>query len=91
MWNVVGIDNDGVRHTCHRCDSVAEAKEKLEQAKEGLLRMRACYADSLINATREYREITRIVARQRASYCDYWGWKMQGFFIERFIIEESKC
>lgn len=88
MWNVVGIDADGTRHICHRCESEEMARDRLKKAKDGLKRMRAIYAGSLGRAVSEYRDMMRKPARQRPKYYDYWGWKAQGFFIKKLIVEE---
>lgn len=88
MWQVVGIDRDGERHVWTICDNEETAKQKAELAKAGLKRMQSGYADSLIKAVKEYREIKRMLLRKRPKYYDYMGWKMQGFFIKEFRIEE---
>lgn len=91
MWQVLGIDEDGVKHVCHRCDNEEQAWQKMEQSKAGLKRMQAAYADSLIKAVSEYREIKKMTPRKRPKYYDYMGWKAQGFFIKRFEIAEEKA
>ena len=39
--------------------------------------------------TEEYREIKKMTPRKRPKYYDYMGWKMQGFFIKEFVLEQE--
>lgn len=88
MWQVIGIDEDGVRHICRRCATKEEAEQGIIKSQEGLKKIQATYADSLMKAIAEYREIKKMPLRKRPKYYDYMGWKMQGFFIKEFRIEE---
>jgi hypothetical protein len=88
MWQVVGLDEDGTRHICRRCATKEEAEQGVIKSQEGLKRIQATYADSLMRAVEEYREIKKMTPRKRPKYYDYMGWKMQGFFIKEFRIEE---
>ena len=88
MWQVVGLDEDGTRHICRRCATKEEAEQGVIKSQKGLKRIQATYADSLMRAVAEYREIKKMTPRKRPKYYDYMGWKMQGFFIKEFRIEE---
>jgi hypothetical protein len=47
--------------------------------------MRAPYIDSLKQAEKEYKVMDK---EQRFMYSDYLGWKMQGFYVDHFVIAE---
>lgn len=88
VWRLIGIDDDGARHVCRICDTKDEAEKHLAEAPEKLKRMQAMYADSLIEANEERRLIQKLPKFKKPLYYDFMGWKMQGFFITRFVIEE---
>ena len=85
MWVLVGVDSDGAKHRWNDYASESEAQENIAVAMTRLEEMRAPYIDSLKQAEKEYKVMDK---EQRFMYSDYLGWKMQGFYVDHFIIEE---
>jgi hypothetical protein len=85
MWVLVGVDSDGAKHRWNDYTSKSEAQENIAVAMTRLEEMRAPYIDSLKQAEKEYKVMDK---EQRFMYSDYLGWKMQGFYVDHFVIEE---
>lgn len=88
MWHLIGIDKDGARHHWNECATKQEADILLQNAMPALDKMKSQYIDALMLAEQEREEIEKMSAERRPDYYDYLGWKMQGFYVDHFIIEE---
>lgn len=87
MWHLIGIDKDGARHHWNEAKTKEEAEILLEKAMPALNKARSNYISELIEAKDEHENIQRLPKEQRPLYYDYLGWKMQGFYIDHFILE----
>lgn len=84
MWYLIGVDKDGKRHRWNDCQTEQEAKVLLEGAMPSLMKMREPYKEVLAQALEDEKE----GRNEGLYYSDYMGWKMQGFYVDHFIIEE---
>ena len=89
MWNLIGIDEDGERHRCRNCKTKEEAEKYLQEARPSLERMKKPYEKELSRAYMEYLQIKEMPDDDKPLYYDYMGWKMQGFFIKEFVLEQE--
>jgi hypothetical protein len=84
MWYLIGVDDDGERHRFNQCDTEEEAQALLARAMPAQAKMIAPYIEAIEQARQDEIE-GRNAGRY---YSDYQGWKMQGFYVEHFEIEE---
>jgi hypothetical protein len=52
--------------------------------------MKKPYKEDLRNAYKEYLEIKEMPEDERPLHYEYLSWKMQGFFIDHFILEHKE-
>ena len=83
MWHLIGIDDDGTRHHINQCETEEEAKELLAKAMPAQAKMIAPYIEAVERARQEELD----GKNEGLYYSDYMGWKMQGFYVERFELE----
>jgi hypothetical protein len=51
--------------------------------------MKKPYEQALVRAYMEYLKIKDMPDDDKPLYYDYMGWKMQGFFIKEFVLEQE--
>lgn len=83
MWHLIGIDDDGTRHHFNQCRTEEEANALLARAMPAQAKMIAPYVEAIERARREELD----GKNEGLDYSDYMGWKMQGFYVERFELE----
>ncbi len=83
MWHLIGIDDDGTRHHFNQCKTEEEAQALLAKAMSAQAKMIAPYIEAIERARQEEIEGNN----EGLDYSDYMGWKMQGFYVERFELE----
>jgi hypothetical protein len=84
MWYLIGIDDDGEQHRFNQCQTKEEAQALLVKAMPAQAKMIEPYIEAVEQARQD--EIEGINAG--LEYSDYIGWKMQGFYVDHFEIEE---
>ena len=83
MWHLIGIDDDGTRHHFNQCRTEEEAQALLARAMPAQAKMIAPYVEAIERARQEELD----GKNEGLDYSDYMGWKMQGFYVERFELE----
>lgn len=83
MWHLIGVDGDGTRHHFNQCRTEEEANALLAKAPSAQAKMIAPYIEAIERARQEEIE----GKNEGLDYSDYIGWKMQGFYVEKFDLE----
>jgi hypothetical protein len=83
MWHLIGIDDDGARHHFNQCKTEEEAQALLAKAMPAQVKMIAPYVEAIEQARKDEADGKNV----GLDYSDYMGWKMQGFYVERFELE----
>lgn len=83
MWHLIGIDDDGTRHHFNQCKTEEEAQALLAKAMPAQAKMIAPYIEAIERARQDELD----GKNEGLDYSDYMGWKMQGFYVERFELE----
>jgi hypothetical protein len=84
MWYLIGVDDDGEQHRFNQCQTKEEAQALLVKAMPAQAKMIEPYIEAVEQARQD--EIEGI--NTGLEYSDYIGWKMQGFYVDHFEIEE---
>lgn len=83
MYNLIGIDEDGIRHRFRTCKTEQEAKDFLDKAMSIQERVKAPYRNVVEQAKKDEEQ----GKNTGLYYSDYLGWKMLGFYVKRFELE----
>ena len=83
MWHLIGIDDDGTRHHFNQFKTEEEAKAMLAKAMPAQVRMITPYLEAIEQARQDEAE----GKNEGLDYSDYMGWKMQGFYVDKFVLE----
>jgi hypothetical protein len=83
MWHIIGIDEDGARHHWNEAETKEQAEELLAKVKVAHNKMVLQHIEAVEIARQD-----EIEGRNAGLfYSDYMAWKMQGFYIDHFILE----
>ena len=83
MWHLIGIDDDGTRHHFNQYETEEEAKAMLAKAMPAQVRMITPYLDAIEQARKDEAD----GKNEGLDYSDYMGWKAQGFYVDKFVLE----
>jgi len=82
MWMVVGYDDDGERHVWNYCETEEEAKRKMADVLPVYSEMVDVYREDIDRAI--------MLPDNDPNKINLTYWKMQGFLVERFCVEEAE-